>query len=129
MRFSVKEGIITCDTAFTTIDKFCSYHKVNIPPPSLSQEEYLVWFMNIVESKELSAMFSVQETSEVYTAKLRKERTREQEFFKNKGTLRFKGNRDKLRVCNYCDAKFISVGGSRKCCDCIDKTSDFYYRA
>jgi hypothetical protein len=129
MRFSIKEGTILCDSAMTTVDKFCSYHKVAVPPSTYTQEEYLVWFMNIVESKNSSAMFAVQETSEAYTARLRKERVREQAFFKDKGTLRFRGNRDKLRCCNYCNSKFISVGGSRKCLDCIEKTSDFYYRA
>jgi len=129
MRFSIKEDTIMCDSATTTLERFCSYYKVSIPADNLSQEQYLIWFMNIIESKNLSAMFAVQETSEMYTAKLRKERVREQEFFRSKGTLRFKGNKDKLRSCNYCNAKFISVGGSRKCVDCIEKTSDFYYRA
>lgn len=129
MRFSIKEGTIACDSAITTLEKFCTYHKVSMPSDSFNQEQYLIWFMDIIESKNLSAMFAVQETSELYTAKLRKERVKEQEFFKSKGTLRFKGNKDKLRSCNYCDSKFISAGGARKCDDCIEKTSDFYYRA
>ena len=118
-----------CDSAITTVEKFCKFHKIEKPSEESTPDEYLTWFMSVVESKNLSAMFAVQETSEAYTAKLRKERVREQDFFKNKGTLRFRGNRDKLRSCNYCDSKFISVGGARKCVDCIDKTSDFYYRA
>lgn len=126
MRFAVKEdGVIVCSTASVPISDFCSHYGIPEPPTNLTQEEYLVWFMGFIEKKGLSVSFALREAQErdPYT---RKERAREDEFFRLTGTRKYRGNRDTLRSCNLCDRKFISIAGTRKCDPCLSKTAEIY---
>jgi hypothetical protein len=126
MRFTVKEGaVIVCSTASVRISDFCSHYGIPEPPIDLTQEEYLVWFMEFIEKKGLSVSFALKEAQE-RDPQTRKERAREDALFRLMGTRRYRGNRDKLRSCNLCDRKFISIAGTRKCDLCLNKTAEIY---
>lgn len=125
MKFKVQDNTITCGTVSVDLHAFCKFHKLDIPNSSFTQEDYLLWFMDFVQKTGTSASFAVQEA--MHSSKsTRKERRRAESFFYREGSLRFRANRDKIRTCNYCDSKFISVGGARKCDDCRQKTAEFY---
>lgn len=125
MRFKVQEGVLTCGPVSVCFNAFCKFHKLEKPDESFTQEQYLEWFMEFVQKNNISASYAVQEA--MHSSKsTRKERKRAEAFFYREGSQRFKANQDKIRKCNYCDSKFISVGGSRKCDDCRQKTAEFY---
>lgn len=126
MKFEISEGNITLGSSVTTVEKFCKYHEVDYPSTENTHEDNIRWFMGVVESKKIPASFAVMDASDG-AKKTKKFRAKELEFFKEKGMLRYAGNQDKSRHCNYCSSLFISIGGSRKCHECIEKTNHYYY--